>query len=240
MASTTETGHPMIVANFEDLINFCLGYGAAYNPSRESIKIASLTNKLTNAQASLQAVKVAKADYDNATNQREEAFSTLKKFSTRIINALAATDATELTLDDARTSINKIQGKRATKKAAVVSGDVETKVTTISTSQQSYDSLINHFATLIATVSSEPTYTPNEPELTPTGLNTTLLDLRTKNTATLITATALSNARIARDKSLHAENTGLIDTALAVKNYVKSVFGSSSPEFKQVSRIKFS
>jgi hypothetical protein len=49
MASTTETGHAKNVANFEDLISFCTGYGASYNPSKASIKLAALTTKRTDA-----------------------------------------------------------------------------------------------------------------------------------------------------------------------------------------------
>ena len=41
MASTTETGHAKNVANFEDLISFCTGYGASYNPSKAAIAIAA-------------------------------------------------------------------------------------------------------------------------------------------------------------------------------------------------------
>ena len=47
MASTTETGHAKNVANFEDLISFCTGYGAPYNPSKASIKLAALGTKRT-------------------------------------------------------------------------------------------------------------------------------------------------------------------------------------------------
>ena len=45
MPSTSETGHAKNVANFEDLISFCNGYGAAYNPSKAALTITEL-NKL--------------------------------------------------------------------------------------------------------------------------------------------------------------------------------------------------
>lgn len=240
MSSTTETGHGMMVATFEDLINFCTGYGAAYNPSKVGIKTASLTIQLTNAQAALQAVRAAKTTLDNATNQREITFAPLKKFSTRIINSLAANDATQQTLDDARTSINKIQGKRAKKKPEVVEANDETTSTrSYSVSQQSYNMLISHFEQLISTVSAQPTYTPNEPELSVVGLRAAAENLRSKNTAVIVAFTALSNARIARDKALYEQTTGLNDTAQAVKVYIKSLFGSDSAEYKQVSGLKF-
>ena len=41
MASNSETGHAKNVANFEDLISFCTGYGATYNPSKAAIQLAA-------------------------------------------------------------------------------------------------------------------------------------------------------------------------------------------------------
>ena len=42
MSSTSETGHAKNIANFQDLISFCQGYGATYNPTKESLKIPQL------------------------------------------------------------------------------------------------------------------------------------------------------------------------------------------------------
>ncbi|MDD4215542.1 MAG: hypothetical protein PHR81_12100 [Bacteroidales bacterium] len=113
MASTSETGHAKNVANFEDLISYCTGYGTAYNPTKNSIKITAMNTLLTSARNSLQTVKTTKTAYDNGTNAREIAFTNLKKLCTRVVNALEATDATKQTVDDAKTINRKIQGKRA-------------------------------------------------------------------------------------------------------------------------------
>jgi hypothetical protein len=236
MASTSETGHAKNVATFEDLISFCTGYGATYNPSKAALKLTSLTPQLTAAQAALQAVKTAKTAYDNATNSREVVFKPLKSLATKIINALTATDALKQTIDDARTIVNKIRGKRAKK---VETPDGAEPVKTVSTSQQSYDNMIDHFVQLIALLTAEPKYLPNENELKLTGLNVTLTDLKAKNTGVINAVTAVSNARIARDKALYGEGTGMVVTAMDVKTYVKSVYGASSPQYKQVSKLKF-
>lgn len=242
MASTTETGHAKNVATFEDLISFCTGYGATYNPSKAALKLPALTTQNTGAIAALQAVKVAKTAYDNATNAREVTFKPLKSLATKIVNGLAATEATAQTVDDVKSTNNKIQGKRA---KAVEKPDAKAlaagaePVKTASTSQQSYDKLIDHFAQLIATLTAEPKYLPNETELKVATLNTLLTDLRGKNTAVISATTALSNARIARDKALYGETTGILDVAQDVKQYVKSLFGASSPQYKQVSGLKF-
>ena len=42
-----------------------------------------------------------------------------------------------------------------------------------------------------------------------------------------------------RNKILYEENTGLVDIALDSKTYIKSVFGSTSPQYKQVSKLYF-
>jgi len=242
MPSTTETGHAKSVATFEDLISFCTGYGATYNPSKAALKLPALTTQLTGANAALQAVKTAKTAYDNATNARELAFKPMKPLATKIINALAATEATAQTVDDVKTTNLKIQGRRAVK---VEKPDAEAlakgaePVKTASTSQQSFDKMIDHFAQLIATLTAEPKYLPNENELKVATLNTMLTDLRAKNTAVIASTTALSNARIARDKALYGETAGMVDTAQDVKQYVKSVFGATSPQYKQVSGLRF-
>jgi hypothetical protein len=242
MASTTETGHAKNVANFDELIGFCTGYGVAYNPSKGSIKLAALGTLLTAAQASLASQKTAKTAFDNATNAREISFKPLKKLATKTVNALAATDATKQTIDDAQTVNYKIQGRRA--KALPVAkpvneGDTTPVDNSISVSQQSFDNQVDNFAKLIQTLTAETLYKPNEIELQVATLNTLLTDLKAKNKAVITATAAASNARIARDKVLYAETTGLYDVAQATKAYVKSLFGASSPQYKQVSKIKF-
>ena len=162
--------------------------------------------------------------------------------ATKIVNALAATDAVRQTVDDAKTVNLKIQGRRAVAIKKQGSGtDTLTAepVKTASTSQQSFDKIIDHFAQLIQTLTAEPKYAPNENELKVATLNTLLADLKAKNTAVIGATTNLSNTRISRDKVLYSDGTGLCDIAQDIKNYVKSVFGASSPQFKQVSGLSF-
>src|SRR3990172_11156005 len=113
MSSTSETGHGKNVANFEDLISFCTGYGTAYNPSKVNIKLPALNTLFTNAKTVLETVKSTKTIFDNGTNIREIGFEPFKKLCTRIVNALEATDASKQTVNDAKTINRKIQGKRA-------------------------------------------------------------------------------------------------------------------------------
>lgn len=243
MASTTETGHAKNVATFEDLISYCNGYGAMYNPSKNLLQPGSLRVQLTAAQVALQSVKETKTVYDNATNAREIAFKPLKPLAVRIISALSATDAAQQTINDVRTVINRIQGRRATPKrvSEIINGEGgEEPVRTFSVSQQSFDKMIDHFSHLVTILAAEPNYRPNEDELKVSNLNTRIADLRAKNRDVVNAHAALSNARIGRDRTLYGNATGILDIAHAVKLYVKSLFGLSSAEFKQVRQLSFS
>lgn len=242
MASNSETGHSKNVATFEDLVSFCTAYGPPYNPSKPALKLAALNTQLAAANAALQAVKVAKTTYDNATNAREIAFKPLRPLATKIVNAIAATEAIAQTVADVKSINNKIQGKRA---KTIEQPDAEAlaagaePVKTVSVAQQSYNKMVDHYAQLVATLTAEPKYLPNEPELKVATLNTLLADLRAKNTAVINATTALSNARIARSKALYTETTGLMDVAQGVKLYVKSLFGATSPQYRQVGKLRF-
>ena len=99
--------------------------------------------------------------------------------------------------------------------------------------------LTENFSALIDLVSSVPSYTPNETELTTASLTIFHAHLQTANTNVINAEVAYSNARISRDTVLYSDNTGLVDIASDVKKYVKAIFGATSPQYKQVSGIKF-
>jgi hypothetical protein len=103
----------------------------------------------------------------------------------------------------------------------------------------SYDSRLNNFDKLIKLLSSVALYVPNEKELTVAALTTMYNDLKIKNSDVITASTPLSNARIIRNEILYKENTGLVDIALDTKSYIKSLFGATSPLFKQVSKLEF-
>ncbi len=234
MNSTSETGHAKNVANFEAEISFCTAYGAAYNPSKKSLTVEALKELLSLSRDALSKVINAKNAHDLAINRRQIEFTSLKPLATRIINALDASDAPKQTLEDAKSINRKIQGVRSTAKP---SQDEEKK--TISTSQQSYDSLLENFSRLVELVIAEPAYAPYEGELMMASLHTYIKQLRAANTSVVNIYTEYSNAMIARDSVLYATDTGLVDIALDVKKYIKSVFGADSSQYKQVSKLAF-
>jgi hypothetical protein len=246
MASTSETGHAKNVANFENLISFCSGYGTTYNPSKANLKVAQLQAQLTACKTNVASVVTSSIAFNNAVNARIIAFAGIKKLSTRLINALDATGATPETVKTAKSINAKVQGSKKAETevepaAAAVDPNAPVPETdkTISTSQQSYTSIVEHFSKLIALLTTETAFIPNENELKVATLNTLLTNLRTTNTAVINAYTAVSNARIARNTALYNETAGLCIVAKEVKMYIKSLYGATSPQYKQVSALEF-
>ena len=243
MTNTSETGHAKNVTNLESLITSIIALETSYNPSRDSIKLPALQALLTASKESLNAVNIAQATYSNAVAARKVAFEPFGKLITRVMNSLKASGASTQVVQSARTIVRKLQGRRASakiteeeKKALEAEGK---EVNQISASQMSFDNRIENFDRLIMLLSSIPLYNPNEEELKVETLKALHNQLKEKNSEVILPIVQLSNSRMNRNKILYNENTGLVDVALDSKTYIKSIFGATSPQYKQISKLRF-
>lgn len=243
MAKTSETGHAKNVANFGTLITVVKGFKTAYNPSKQSITLAALNALKTTADTAMSNVNTAQGAYSTAIAAREVAFEPLSKLSTRILNALRATDASKAVIKSAESLVRKLQGKRATpKKTAEELAALETEgavVKQVSSSQMSFDNRIDNFDRLIQLLITITEYAPNETELKTATLTSFLQSLQTTNATAIDAETNLDNARIDRNEVLYLPSAGLVDVASAVKLYVKSLFGATSAQYKLLSGLRF-
>jgi chromosome segregation ATPase len=234
MARTFETGHVKNVTNLGELLVILLSFGAAYNPSKKSILIAALQELLSKARNALDRISSLLPACSNAVAAREAAFEPLSKLVTRIVNAIKATDTTGQVDDNAKSLAKKIQGRRSSPKKT------EEELTEISSSQTSYDNRLENFSKLIKLLASIPQYAPNEADLKVESLTALYNNLKKLNNDVVVAAVPLTGARIERNEILYAKNTGLVDTTVDVKNYIKSLYGATSPQYRQVSKLTFS
>jgi hypothetical protein len=243
MASTSETGHAKNAANLQSLIVSVTGYGAAYNPSKTALQLPSLQILSTGCNNAIKAVNAAIPGYTQAVADRETAFLPLNKLATRVLNSIKATDTSTQVIENVQSLIRKIQGTRATpkktdeEKAALAAEGKATKE--ISTSQMSFDNRLDNLDKLIQLLDSSPLYTPNETDLQVATLTTYLDELNRQNAAVKTAIILLSNARISRNEIMYKAGSSMVDIALDVKTYIKSVYGASSPQYKQVSKLAF-
>lgn len=243
MAKTSETGYAKNVSNFESLLTSITAFGSSYNPSKDSIKRPALELLLTTAKDAYSEVNTLLSVYSITVDTRETAFEPLSKLITRVNNALKASDSTMQIDESAQTIIRKLQGRRAvaklTEEEKKVLSEAGKEVNQISASQMSYDNRLDNLDKLIALLTTVTQYNPNEEDLKVETLKTLYNDLKLKNSDVVSVYVQLDNARNIRNEILFKPLSGMLDIVYDVKKYIKSAFGATSPQYKQVSKLQF-
>jgi hypothetical protein len=233
----SETGIIPNIEHFKTLISSCEGYTTRYQPSNPKLLIPNLQTIHTNAKNAVDEVTTETTPRTNVINARQLLFAQLPPYATRIIAGLSACEKiTKATIDDAKFYLRKIRGERKSKK---ILNPAPEDPKQISVSQRSYQNQAEFFTKLISFVLSQPTYTPNETELKEPALKAFATSLDNANDDAIEANTPWLNALIARDLILYAPETGLVDIALAVKKYVKSVKDITSEEYALISGLEF-
>lgn len=242
-AQVTETGHAKNLSNFESEITGAISFGEDFNPSKPELTVPEMQKLSSKCGTAILNVSKAKAAYKNALDARNTIFTALNKLCTRIINAMKASATTDHMDKNARELVRKIQGTRAKPRRTEEEkkADAEAGITysEISASQMSYDSRANNLQELLQLLAGIPEYKPNEKDLQLESLNKYKDDLKTKNAAVFAAIMALNNARAVRNDLMYKPVTGMVDIALDVKSYIKSVFGPSSLQYKRIAGLEF-
>jgi len=250
MALQNETGHAKNVANLLKLNQTIATFGVTYNPGNATITAAALATLYTTANTNLLTVNTTFNSWKNATNSREMAFAPLDQLSTKLLGALQSTAAPKQTVDDMVYLVRKMRGDGKLTKADAGKNNNQTQAipnpqpvpeedNSKSTSQRSYDNRLQHLAKIILLLQSTPGYAPNEAVLQIFNLQTLLNNLTALNNAANTSYANLNAARIARNLTFYAAETGMLDRARKVKAYVKSLYGANSQQFAAVNAIKF-
>jgi len=243
MASTSEAGNGKNVANMNVLITSCVANTNRYKPSNKNLEITALNALSAKGDLVIAAVNDLFPANKKAIAARKIAFDPVGHLATRIYNAVVSCGAVKQIVSNVLTINRKIQGTRATPKltteakAALKAAGTERNESSVS--QQSFDEIVSNFDKMIKLVAAIPEYTPNEEDLKVIALQATLANLKKTNKDVVDTETPLYNARTARKELFNAEKTGLVDTCLAVKAYIKSVDGANGRWYKQISGLEF-
>jgi hypothetical protein len=222
------------VANFGKLISFTREMGAAYQPSHPELQLTALEGLLAKARQSLGNAMQAKLKYDDAVIARSECFSNLKALGMRVANQLSVSAVPDGKVEDAFSLNKKLTGRRIGKTAANAEGAVVTR----SVSQQSFDSRTDFFEKLLALVSAEATYMPNEADLKVEALRAKADDMKMCNQKVVQSAQQWRLALDERDRMLYEGKACLVGCAAAIKRYIKSVNGGSSPFYRAVRGLR--
>lgn len=264
MATQNETGHVRNLANFSRLIDLCTLFAQRYNPINPNIQLSVLQQQYQAAQQQFTNFNNAKTNYQTIVITRQDAFSSAENLPTRILSVLKSNDTNPKLLKIVQNLTKKLRGQRIGKltndnKETTEDNnnkptDTELNLTvspfidnnpasadnkTRSVSQRSYDQRINHFNQLLSVIQTAPTYLTNETDLQISTLQNTVDNLFRLNQNISNAEYQLQDQRNLRNQNLYAPNTGLIDLAFMVKEYIKSVFSTKSTEYKSVAALKF-
>lgn len=250
MSNVYETGHGKNVANLLKFNQLLATFGGTYNPANPALTAGAFTTLYNTANTNLLNATTTWNTWKNATNNREIAFLPLDKLSTKLLGALESTSAPQQTIDDFNFLVRKIRGD-----AKHVKEDVENQIQALpaipnpnpipeqdlskSNSQRSFDNLLQHFQKMILLLQSVPSYSPNEVAYQVPTLQAQLTNLINLNNLANVSYANLKAARIARNLTFYAKDTGMLDRVKKSKAYIKSIFGSGSQQYLAATAIKF-
>lgn len=230
------------VVSFKSLITKIQTFDR-YNPSRADLSIESLITKKTEAESFAAAVIVSKTNFKNSVSARKIAFEGNDKLMTRVLSALKISGVAAHTVTQVESMIRDVKGirlsDRLTEEEIAAAKEKGEEVNQNTIHNKTFDKKLENFNKLVNFMGTIAEYKPNEEDLK---FATLVLRVDAQRVANETVSNALAMAaaaRIARDKFLYTPATGLIDLVTDVKLYVKSVYGADSPEFKQVSSIRF-
>jgi hypothetical protein len=241
MIKSDGTGTIPNITNFDKLVSHATGLGTSYNPANPLLKVTALSSQLAVMQTSQTTLDDAFSDLTTARNQRKVAFAPLGALATRIQNAVIASTTSEQTDESVKSLVRKIKGERATplKSKEKLAAEGQTPEETHSASQLGYDDQVDNFQKLVSLLKKTPDYKPNEADLKVEALEAYQAELALKNKAVIDSEILENNTRNERDELMDKPTTGLVDVASDVKNYIKSVFGASSVQYRAISGLKF-
>ncbi|MDR0686211.1 MAG: hypothetical protein LBF79_01940 [Dysgonamonadaceae bacterium] len=239
MATTTETGINTYVKNFNELIGICNTFGPSYKPQNARFAITALQEQSAHIRDSINDVDFYISAMIVAEGARQDVFALLHPVATRVLAAAVSLELPGAAVVHVREIVRKIRGNRAKPIPPVppVNGDEPHKY--ISVSQVSFDEQIEHLNQLINVVMLQTKYTPAEHDITVDGLNELRDAMGVANDAAKSATRDLAESRERRNELLYTPTTGMMDTGILVKEYVKSAYGLKSPQYKEVKGIRF-
>jgi hypothetical protein len=250
MSIVNDSGHAKNVANLSKLNFLIATLGEAYNPSNAKISPTAFIDLYVKAEEKQNNVDDKLNNWKNATNKREIAFEKLETLSTKLMASLQSSDVTQQTLDDFAFFVKQMRGHRKSlpgRQTGVktVKADTSNSLTPdeqeenrVSTAKQSFDNKLQHFSKMILLLKSETLYKPNELAYNPHNLEELESSLIGINNDANFSYIDLKAARIDRNAFFYAENAGFIDLVKKAKAYIKSVYGTKSPQYKAAVGIK--
>jgi len=227
----SETGYAKNAANLQDLIIRLKTLGADYNPPKALYTVKSLeqlTKKVNNA---MHLVNQVLPVYRKAVDEQELTFKPLNKLITRSYNYLKVAINNPAELQTARTLADHLRGVPIKNTVDGISRKSKTNT--------SYDHKLAFFKQYINVLIVSGVYEPAEKDLKLTSFQTLLNAMESNVTAVAIAKIPVDDARKKRFTLFYAEQIGLVDIAMGIKSYIKSLLSKDHPQYRHIVGLTF-
>ena len=245
-----ESGHAKNVANLGTLISAAKSYGTIYNPANTRQSIANMESSFTSGTDDKNAVFTKLKPYQDVIALRRIHFKELSPLLTRVLGASKSLELSDDSILKIKGYIRKVRGARA---VAIVVPETTTPVSTTdaepdqtgtdkkthSVAQTSHTNIVDHMIGLNSVLLVEPLYIPNETDLTTTKLTAVITTLEKDNKDSDAAFFNLNAARTKRNVTLYSDKSGIVDVGNGAKEYIKSIFGIKSSQYREISKIVF-
>jgi hypothetical protein len=217
------------------------GFGNIYAPAATSITVVEVDKRLLAAQKAASDFNSKHAAWRKAIDDRKTAYKPLRKYCTRMLRAFKALVKDVEAVETLVASKKKLDGTRIGKKSTGDAPGMGNDVLSTggSVAQTGYQDLANTFEQMLELAALHQSYAPNETDLQITGMQKLLADLRAANLKATEALNDLTLARHKRNEIHFYAPDSIWRTGRDAKDYVLSLFGNGSPEYKQISGLRF-
>lgn len=235
MASKSEVGNKINVANFSAAYTILEEMGLMYNPTNTLITLESLAPIKATLALEMATLDTKMAAYRADVADNENALDQMDKKATKVLNYFKSLNVPQNEIENIAAQVRKIRGDKRKVPKNPEEGDDHT----ISNSQQSFNSKVANFNTLIAQLVAFPEYAPNEDEIKIATLETYTAELDTLREILRVSSDQLLTARAARNNTLYFNQPNVLELMRFVKSYVKSLGLPAKPYYDALVRLKF-
>ncbi len=229
-----ETGHAKNVENWQKMIAACTGFGGDYKPSNANLTVGGMTTLLTEVDTEMDGVQTSIVPWKNKVADRENIYTGVRPRTTQILAAFKACGAAANKVDNMKTYQRQVHGARAKAKPVDDPNTPGDESKGNSVSHQSYVQIAEAFGQMVALMTAEPLYTPNEANLT-VATNTTLLaDMEAANDDVINAVPTWKNSMASRNARLYDD----ADSVFERQKLVKALNHSTVPIRPNTDRLR--
>lgn len=233
----SQTGHDMNLANLRTLIMHCTYLGTGYNPANTDLALTAVNTMAADCQTALNDLRNALPVLKDEMGARVVEFKDLMPTLTRVVAAHAASSKNEALKDQVKALVRDMRGKRVKNLPKTPNGEpTEAQTSAVNVG---YENRAADFTSVLSALNTDAEYKTNQPNLTKAALAARLTRLQDANAGVRNAQMPVNNARATRAERFYTGEKNLVDTALLMKQELKSTYGTKSPQYKQVSGLKF-